>query len=811
MSKKRKSKHQGSTPQQKPTNMPPSLPSGFKVQVEMLSDWHIGSGAGRSGEIDSLVKRDHNDLPYIPAKTLTGIWRDACELVAQGLDNNQESGIWQEWVHYLFGDQPADPNRRVELSINQPIPASLSIRAAHLPESLSKTIHSKHPTISRQLTQAITFIKPGIKIDVNSGCAEKDCLRLEEQVRMGAILTANCTLKLPEQNEQQQTAYALLIAGATMVERLGGNRRRGGGKCGLKLLNISNWEGTWLKWLENPASLPKVNEQESRQAAIPELKVSQEWVSVPLQINLRSPLIISKRTVGNVVETLDYIPGTHLLRLVARRLEKLGVDLRDFITNGDLLVTNGTLEIDGEQGKPVPFALFYEKLAGGFDKRGKIYNRLVQAEPKGEQLKGYRGGYIKSSSQPKHKTVPLTLGTHNTIEDSYQRPTREVGGVYSYEAIKTGTIFRAELRLRQNLAEILKRKNPKWWEQLQGNDSLGQSKKDDYGNVKITVPDSPKIFNRKDITPKGKLYIWLLSDLLLRDKRLRPTASVDDLATELSKKLGVEVTFIEESDETLNLVARQNRLDSWQVRWGLPRPSLVGFGAGTCVVFNIDKSPSIDKLVEIEAKGIGERRAEGYGQLYFNHPLLTQEFTAHQNQEEEQEPPKSNMSNTSSNTVIENEAYARQIETAAWREEIQRQALAIACQPDERKKILGITIEKEESKPPMSQLGALRSVVSRVQSFEDSNKVINWIQSLSEVKSRKEKWNKDSLDNIKKLLTQSDLIWQYLKIADDLTLTNDAKKQLQSELWAETVRTLINTCIVAHKRDLEKTGEVENG
>jgi len=809
MSKKRKSKHQGSIPQQKPTNTPPSLPSSFKVQVEMLSDWHIGSGAGRSGEIDSLVKRDHNDLPYIPAKTLTGILRDACELVAQGLDNNQESGIWQEWVNYLFGDQPADPNRRVELSINQPISAALSIRAAHLPESLSKTIHSKHPTISRQLTQAITFIKPGIKIDVNSGCAEKDCLRLEEQVRMGAILTADCTLKLPEQKEQQETAYALLMAGAAMVERLGGNRRRGGGKCALTLLD--NLEGKWLKWLENPASLPKGNEQESRQAAIPELKASQEWVSVPLQINLRSPLIISKRTVGNVVETLDYIPGTHLLRLVARRLEKLGVDLRDFITNGDLLVTNGTLEIDGEQGKPVPFALFYEKLAGGFDKRGKIYNRLVQAEPEKEQLKGYRGGYIKPSSQPKYKTVDLTLGTHNTIEDSYQRPTREVGGVYSYEAIKTGTIFRAELRLRQNLAEILKRKNPKWWEQLQGNDSLGQSKKDDYGNVKITVPDSPKIFKREDITTNSKLYIWLLSDLLLRDKCLRPTASVDDLATELSKKLGVKVTFMEENNETLNLVARQNRWDSWQVRWGLPRPSLVGFGAGTCLVFNIDKSPSTDKLVEIEAQGIGERRAEGYGQLCFNHPLLTEEFTYKEEQPEQ--PPESNMSKPLNTSITDNEAYARQIETAAWREEMQRQALAIACRPDERERILGFTIEEEKSYPPMSQLGALRSVISQLQSLGDSNKVTSWINSLSKVKSRKEKWNDGSLTKIKNLATEPDLIWQSLRVVDDLTLTKDAEKELQDELWAEAVRTLINTCIIAHKREYEKigSGEVENG
>ncbi|HBL14417.1 MAG TPA: hypothetical protein DD379_24120, partial [Cyanobacteria bacterium UBA11162] len=65
-----------------------SIPSKpLKVTIKLESDWHIGSGAGRPGDVDRLVQRDRNGLPYIPGKTLTGIWRDACELVALGLDN----------------------------------------------------------------------------------------------------------------------------------------------------------------------------------------------------------------------------------------------------------------------------------------------------------------------------------------------------------------------------------------------------------------------------------------------------------------------------------------------------------------------------------------------------------------------------------------------------------------------------------------------------------------------------------------------------------------------------------------------------
>ena len=32
--------------------------------------------------------RDADGLPFVPAKTLRGIWRDACERVAYGLDSD---------------------------------------------------------------------------------------------------------------------------------------------------------------------------------------------------------------------------------------------------------------------------------------------------------------------------------------------------------------------------------------------------------------------------------------------------------------------------------------------------------------------------------------------------------------------------------------------------------------------------------------------------------------------------------------------------------------------------------------------------
>ncbi|HEY3378758.1 MAG TPA: RAMP superfamily CRISPR-associated protein, partial [Armatimonadota bacterium] len=80
--------------------------SVLRITLTMTSDWHIGSGAGRPGDTDRLIRRDWEGLPYVPGKTMVGIWRDACERVAYGLDHQDENGLWHHWVAYLFGNQP---------------------------------------------------------------------------------------------------------------------------------------------------------------------------------------------------------------------------------------------------------------------------------------------------------------------------------------------------------------------------------------------------------------------------------------------------------------------------------------------------------------------------------------------------------------------------------------------------------------------------------------------------------------------------------------------------------------------------------
>lgn len=755
------------------------------LKIEFLSDWHIGSGNGRSGSIDRLVKRDRWGLPFIPAKTLTGILRDACELVAISLDYGTESSFWQQWIDYLFGDEPA-----LEKGAKQqaPKPAAFSVRSAHFPSDFCQAIRHKP-----LLKESLTFIKPGVEIDPNSGTAKPDFLRFEEMARVGAVLSASCELAAIADAEQQATAQALLIAGATFVERLGAKRRRGAGRCKLEFEN-ADLKGAIAQLEKSQLPTPPKFEREliTVESAI---APDHNWYSLDLRLTTKSPLTIHKRTTGNVVETLDYIPGTCLIPILSQKLRTAEFNIGTAIANRHFIITHATPEVENTQGLPVPFAFAKEKL-----NEAAIYNKFKANLDDAPQVKNFRSGYINAtqSATMSYCAIDTEVETHNTVEDKSQRPSEEVGGVYSYEAVPPGQTFRAQLRLQRSLFNQNGAALPEVLRSLLQTSAtvqIGRTKKDDYGWVELEFVEASVL---KQSNVSNELTVWLLSDVLLRDHRLRPTTRLEDLTKALERELD---TTLELSDPSF---ARHRRTDSWQTRWGLPRPSLIGLSAGTCLTFKLKSAIDPSRLDELETKGIGERTAEGYGQLRFNAPVLMVEKPELEKVQPEQE--------ISDDFRLIEDAYARVIEQAAWRESMRRAALAIASNPTQRKQILGF--DSNQKKPTMSQLGGLRSRLQQL-TINDIATFQQWLTKLR--KKRLDRWTEKSLNELDQLLQQPDLIWQhYTRVWQEalaidsptsLTLTQTGEATLKRELWLEAIQTLVDACIRAHKRDCEPSSK----
>ena len=862
----------------------------FDIKIKMTSDWHIGLGQSK-GVIDSIVQRDKEGFPYIPAKTLTGILRDGCETIALGLDKGKENGFWNHCLNFLFGSQPNLNNKKKEEEEEEkedkseipPQPAILSLRSAHLPKTLRRALNSKE-----KVFESIAFVKAGISIDNNTGCAKKDFLRFEEMIRTGATLTATgCKIEFPQgmRDNEKQMAYALLLAGVQITERIGGKRRRGAGKCQITIenengddkINFKDYKNSYIEFLSQQVlffggkeegeyikllrqQFSRVNDDENTtnfKNKVVKIDNNSAWHVLPIEITTITPIIIPSRTIGNVVETLDYIPAKYLLRSLNNLFGK-HINVFEEINNGNLVITNGTIMIDNQPSRPTPFSLFADKLEGGLDK-GNVYNRFVDSQPDNIQLKAIRGGYIskiQNSKDEKSKTedclpklakAEINVYTHNTVQDESQRPSSDVGGVYSYNAIVPDTIFKAEIRLKSELLEYIKKQNNNnddWWEKVNGEYVIGQSKKDDYGKVQIEAKSSESYevntrinnnndnqeinkddFLNQDIEIKDNLlYVWLLSDVLLRDKRLRPTADLnifkETLQDALSKDADGEdvlpVKLIEREKDDLSLSVRQRRTESWQVRWRLPRPSLAGIQAGSCMVYQIktkdNQTLDVEKLKQqlkqIQITGIGERKAEGYGQICFNDSLLTKELSQLKPLPQENNFQQNKGNNQ--NLEMENDEYeyARLIEKQAWREAILQKALALASDSDKRKEILGVDVSEEgESIPAMTQLGRLRSIIRKLQNKDDKTKLISWLDSIKEKEKKNpnsKKWGNDKLEIIRKLVNDKRKIWQHLSLPyDELTVTLQGTTKLQEELWAEAIRTLVDAIIRAHKRSLE--------
>ncbi|GIX04041.1 MAG: hypothetical protein KatS3mg113_1047 [Planctomycetaceae bacterium] len=447
---------------------------------------------------------------------------------------------------------------------------------------------------------------------------------------------------------------------------------------------------------------------------------------------------------------------------------------------------------------------------------------------------------------------------HNTIEDQSQRPlSSRGGGIYSYEAIaprqeikppgmgiaiRIPGILATELRIRASLSELERLLGANWWKKLNGAIELGRSKKDDYGHVQLEVgtPIEISIDTASAPSPTSSpqtLVVWVVSDLLLRNARLRHEPTPECLARELTQLLGVSVRWPstqadEQNQDTLRKsqqvvlkgLARTRRLESWHVGWGLPRPSLLAIQAGSCFVFEVQGPIDPRKLTEVELRGVGERTAEGYGQLLFNHPFLTESadkfMDNHIPQDEnflrswleglKSAPPSAPILDP------QQELYglAAWIEEESWREEIQRRCLYLASDPKQRECHLGWITREGSSSPPLSQLGALREQVSRIKKAADVQDVLDWLEHLEKTQRRRDKW--PQLHKVKTLLKDKQFIWKILHECNIpshdghqpansqwLRLTNRPSEQIQEQLWAYALRIFFEACIRQHKRQSE--------
>ena len=194
----------------------------------------------------------------------------------------------------------------------------------------------------------------------------------------------------------------------------------------------------------------------------------------------------------------------------------------------------------------------------------------------------------------------------------------------------------------------------------------------------------------------------------------------------------------------------------------------------------------------LHTQGVGERRAEGFGQVSVDSPLLPFEGT----RAETSVPLMSEHQAVAPTAGKSDHLLLEQLQVAAWRSALHRRSEGLAGSAAGREKVLGPSY----SQVPLTQLGALRQLVLGLAQM-GGEEVDAWLDRLSATERRGASWPEPTRSHLHKLLTRHDVVWETLALhEEDLSVSAADRQHLRDRLWAEAIRVLVSDCLTAHRR-----------
>lgn len=176
----------------------------INYEIRFFSDWHCGSGLSAGADVDAVVVKDGNGLPYVPGKTIKGLIKEAYNQFNKYIPN-----IKSHLVNEIF-----DNGNKEEIVV--------FFSNAELSEL------TKEQIVKDRLVQFLYRKLSSTEINEN-GTAKKGSLRKTEVV-------IPCSLKGQILNIPKE--YAENIAKAvSLIKRMGFNRNRGFGRCEIRIID----------------------------------------------------------------------------------------------------------------------------------------------------------------------------------------------------------------------------------------------------------------------------------------------------------------------------------------------------------------------------------------------------------------------------------------------------------------------------------------------------------------------------------------------------------------------------------------------
>ena len=202
----------------------------INISISLLGFWYIGTGQEAGAYADSLVLKDSNGLPYIPGKTIKGMFRNSFELCKHnGL-------VDQDQLDYLFGIPGSSLTNKIDEEDELNTSGKLSFNSAEFSSPEKKIlIDEQLKDYLYRTVQSTAIEKEGKK----AGVAKDGSLRsIEVTIPLDFMTSINIddiTYGEGEAFKTQEDLITKLKIAASLITEIGGKRRRGFGRCIIKV------------------------------------------------------------------------------------------------------------------------------------------------------------------------------------------------------------------------------------------------------------------------------------------------------------------------------------------------------------------------------------------------------------------------------------------------------------------------------------------------------------------------------------------------------------------------------------------------
>lgn len=538
-----------------------------QMRIKLLSDLCVADGNGYNSSVDVDVCQDAYGLPYIPAKRLKGCLRECAE----------ELNDWGEEipVKLLFGDEG---NRR----------GACSIRNAYLEERddyLSEIMEGKENALChpQNILKYFTYIRNQTAVDYETGAAKKQSLRSIRVVKKGLVFVADVEWDSLASMESNKSYLQDCCA---VLKHIGLSRTRGFGNVRVSLEE--------KKTIYSKFQIPYVSGA----------------TRLAYEILLREP-VVCKSVNGQEQNSMDYIEGAKILGLIASRINQSGQDFVAFMSegNGILKCSNAYLQREGARLTEVP-ASFYGIKNNASDYCDKIYEKNKnESDDRDKQLNPVKHCYVsvQDGTLKKYNVALEERYHHRRPEDkSIGRANESEDGVfYQMSSICAGQKFQgfitgSEKQVKQIYDMFA----------AESEIQLGYGKTGEYGRCGIRILSMDHATEEKR---KGsEFWIELIAPAVLYNEEAFYTTNIEDLKEEIKAALGLSESDIEAVRCFVNLTM----VGGYNVTWQLRKPTIEAFDKGTVVHLMLKSEMEIP----IQTAWIGERNAEGYGEIQI-HPV----------------------------------------------------------------------------------------------------------------------------------------------------------------------------------------------